>query len=125
MILYHLVFIKGCGGNLTNHSAQLTHPGYPKPIAIPSKCTWRINLDPGMRVSLLYNYLDLKGECSENFLKIWETGGSRTLPRRSCGFLDKPERLVSKTNSIDVEFYSNSSISGGGFLVTYSAFKGL
>ena len=118
-----------CGGNLTQSTGELTHPAYPHDIQnTRAFCTWKISLEPGTQVSLLLNHLALEEsqDCSQDFLEVREedSSGLRSSLKKYCGHLDKPERLVSSTNEIEVVFQSNSSSPGRRFLVTYSTFLG-
>lgn len=93
----------------------------------PVRCTWRISLEQGVQVSLYFNFLTLDSSlgCNKDFLEIWDgAGSSKTLLKRFCGSLEKPERLVSKTREVEVVLQSNSSSPGRGFLATYTNFTG-
>ena len=60
--------VDGCGGYLRKDSGTFTSPEYPNFYPVNVICEWRIETDPGTKVQIVINELDLEGKNSK--LKI-------------------------------------------------------
>ena len=64
--------VDGCGGYLRKNSGTFTSPEYPNFYPVNVICEWRIETDPGTKVQIIINELDLegkKGYISSNLLE--------------------------------------------------------
>ena len=64
--------VDGCGGYLRKNSGMFTSPEYPNFYPVNGICEWRIETDPGTKVQIVINELDLEGKNSK--LKIDREG---------------------------------------------------
>jgi len=63
---------QGCGGRLVKPSGYLNSPGYPNNYPLATDCVWEIETEPGSRVELTINDLDIESStgCSFDFLQV-------------------------------------------------------
>ena len=54
--------VDGCGGYLRKNSGTFTSPEYPNFYPVNVICEWRIETDPGTKVQIVINELDLEGK---------------------------------------------------------------
>ena len=62
--------VDGCGGYLRKNSGTFTSPEYPNFYPVNVICEWRIETDPGTKVQIVINELDLEGEISLQILHL-------------------------------------------------------
>lgn len=67
-----LFAFKGCGGKLVKSSGTFTSPGYPSNYPVATDCVWEIETEPGSRVQLNINDLDIESStgCQYDFLEV-------------------------------------------------------
>ncbi|PIK60645.1 putative dorsal-ventral patterning tolloid-like protein 1 [Apostichopus japonicus] len=108
---------KQCGGTLKG-SGVLQSPGYPKFYPPNTKCLWQAV----GAVKLKFHLFDLEREegCLYDYLEVRDGEGViGTNIRRFCGRKSPPEVLLTKTGSLFIEFRSDSSIQGRGFVAEF------
>ena len=54
--------VDGCGGYMRKNSGTFTSPEYPNFYPVNVICEWRIETDPGTKVQIVINELDLEGK---------------------------------------------------------------
>ncbi|KAL3836256.1 hypothetical protein ACJMK2_021695 [Sinanodonta woodiana] len=112
------------GGALTGSSGQVASPLYPSQYPFNVDYTWTITVDTGMRIRIIFETLDMESSsmgCVFDFVKFRD-GGQPDSPVLGsfCG-ITPPDPFVSSTNVLFVEFHSDFSSSGQGFLFNWQA----
>ncbi|KAJ8306835.1 hypothetical protein KUTeg_014919 [Tegillarca granosa] len=117
-----------CGGDLTTDSGTLNSPNYPGQYAHSRQCTWKIKVQPGRRVTLNFNDLDIESHsrCLFDFVAVYNgIFDNSPLIKRLCGqYTDTmPEAIESSGNVMKVVFRTDGSRSGRGFRASYSSLE--
>ncbi|XP_060075561.1 cubilin-like [Ylistrum balloti] len=112
------------GGEITGSSGQVASPLYPSQYPHNSDYTWTITVDTNMRIRVAFTAMDLEFRqtgCIYDYL-LFRDGGSADSPEigRYCG-LTIPEPVLTTTNQLRVEFHTDFSASGQGFLFDWQA----
>lgn len=114
----------GCGGVLTSYRGSLTSPNFPESYNENAICGWRIAVNQGSAVQIIFTDLDLEasGSCSYDYVEIFDgkDASSKSLGR-FCESDRHPLNLVTTTNFAFVRFSSDMSNQGRGFALKYSA----
>ncbi|XP_029638725.1 cadherin EGF LAG seven-pass G-type receptor 1 isoform X1 [Octopus sinensis] len=89
------------------------------------RCEWRIRLSAGSRVKLTFRHFELEEPQSANAKKCWDyielldgPENHRTLLTKKCG-RSQPETVISKTNEVALNFFSDNSKVYKGFEIEY------
>lgn len=106
-------------------NGTIKSPNYPLAYPHLARCNWKIRAPQGLRVAIwIRDFFVEQGtvyppHCRDDFLQFNETvNGVMELSQRFCGS-NYPRTVVSKTNSIDVEFESDFDIVTKGFQMQY------
>ncbi|XP_041372182.1 cubilin-like [Gigantopelta aegis] len=121
--LTFLASVEACGGDLTTSTGTFSSPNYPGQYAHNRLCEWRIQVQPGRRVTLTFSdfRIELHRSCSWDYVDVFN-GLSRVSPHiiRLCG-VTTPAPVESSGNSLRVVFKTDGSITNGGFRATYTS----
>ncbi|XP_053408750.1 cubilin-like isoform X2 [Mercenaria mercenaria] len=112
------------GGELTGNSGQIASPLYPYQYPHNADYMWTVTVPTNMRVRVTFTTLDMESSwrgCSFDFLKIRD-GGTVDSPvvGTYCG-TTLPDMYISTSNQLHVEFHSDWSSTGQGFLLNWEA----
>lgn len=50
----------GCGGIVTSSRGSISSPNYPKPYSDNAQCEWRISINEGSVIQIVFSDLDLE-----------------------------------------------------------------
>ncbi|KAI8478628.1 CUB and sushi domain-containing protein 3 [Branchiostoma belcheri] len=103
-----------CGGTFVDASGTITSPGYPVGYGNNENCVYTISAPSGNYIRLDFQAFGL--EQNFDFLKILE-GGTET--QRYSG-QSLPPTYISSTNTVQLRFTSDASVTGQGFSLIYS-----
>lgn len=89
-----------------------------------TNCKWEIYTDDGMNIKLQFLKFDLEYEtdCQYDYVAIYDgtVNSSENLIDKYCG--DQiPSSILSRTNSLFIEFVTDDNIEDKGFLFEYSS----
>ncbi|XP_033761795.1 cubilin-like [Pecten maximus] len=112
------------GGELTGSSGRLASPLYPRQYPHNADYTWTITVDTNMRIRVAFTAMDMEFRqtgCVFDYL-LFRDGGLADSPElgRYCG-LTIPDPVLTTTNQLRVEFHTDFSASGQGFLFDWQA----
>ncbi|KAF6722152.1 Cubilin [Oryzias melastigma] len=114
-----------CGGDLSGPAGSFSYPNTPGHDQYDHQvsCAWVVRTDPNkiLRVTFPYFHLEQSAGCNFDFLEIHDgdSPSSYTIGKY-CG-QNAPAELHSSHNALYFWFRSDSSISAGGFTVTWQA----
>ncbi|XP_029134023.2 cubilin [Labrus bergylta] len=113
----------GCGGMLTTASGGFSSPNYPLPYHPNTECYWNIRISQGSNILLTFSnfHLESSTSCSFDYLAVYD-GNSTSAPElaRLCGS-QAPVPINSSSNQLYVKLRTDSSVSTGGFLASYTS----
>nr|XP_060497256.1 deleted in malignant brain tumors 1 protein-like [Panthera onca] len=112
-----------CGGFLFNASGTFFSPSYPGYYPNNADCVWEIEVNPGYRINLGFNSLQLEVSSNCNFDYVEISDG----PLNSSNLLGKicngtRQIFTSSYNRMTVRFRSDISIQSTGFSAWYNSF---
>ncbi|XP_054478628.1 cubilin [Anoplopoma fimbria] len=112
-----------CGGLQTGEGGLLSSPNYPNIYPNPSRCAWLLEAPIGHTITLTFSYFNLEphSQCAWDSVTIFN-GGSPGSPviGHYCG-TTSPGTIQSGSNKLAVVFLADHSVSGGGFMASWSA----
>ncbi|CAL8311895.1 unnamed protein product [Merluccius merluccius] len=112
----------GCGGNLLTASGSFSSPNYPLPYHPNAECYWRIRSSRGSALRLSFSdfHLEASGGCVYDYLAVYD-GNSTNAPQlaKLCGS-QLPAPLNSSNGEMYVKLRTDSMVSVGGFLASYT-----
>ncbi|XP_076027535.1 cubilin [Genypterus blacodes] len=113
----------GCGGTLITASGGFSSPNYPLPYHPNTECYWNIRANHGSLLLLTFSYfhLEASSSCSYDYLAVYD-GSSSSAPELAhlCGS-QMPETINSSSRELYVKLRTDSSVSTGGFLASYTS----
>ncbi|XP_072174323.1 cubilin-like [Diadema setosum] len=111
----------GCGGVLTSPEGSFSSPNYPYPYGHSALCVWTITVARGSQIVLTFDTFDVEdhSSCVFDYVKVYDgLEANSALLGTFCGTtVPAPQR--SRGNSMRIEWQTDSSVSGDGFLATY------
>ncbi|XP_052697133.1 cubilin-like isoform X2 [Crassostrea angulata] len=115
--------VEECGGEFTTSTGAFTSPNFPGQYAHNRLCTWLIRVPAGRRVSLMFNALNIEdhSRCVYDYVAVYNGILSDSpIIGRYCG--DTPPPVVeSSGNTMKVVFWTDGSVSNGGFSARYTS----
>ncbi|KAG7527098.1 cubilin [Solea senegalensis] len=113
----------GCGGTMTTASGGFSSPNYPLPYHPNSECYWNVKTSQGSQVLLSFSDFHLETSnnlCLYDYLAVYD-GNSSSAPRLAelCGS-QLPNAINSSRNELYIKLRTDSSVSTGGFLASYT-----
>ncbi|XP_064643493.1 cubilin-like [Lineus longissimus] len=117
----------GCGANLRGRTGTFQTPNYPNPYPVYKECIWTIEVDPGQRVELTFEDLDIAttADCQSGSVEVF--GGPDQLApslTKLCHTTTKAQKVTSTGNNIFVRFFVQSGNNGRGFKASYKGIVG-
>ncbi|MCJ8731479.1 hypothetical protein PDJAM_G00200040, partial [Pangasius djambal] len=114
-----------CGGKLTKPHGSVKTPNWPDsnyPTGI--SCSWHISVATNMVIEVKFEKLDLETDkyCRFDYVALFNGGESDNSRRigKFCGDI-APEPIVSRGNELLVQFVSDLSLTGAGFMAHYKS----
>ncbi|XP_055914618.1 cubilin homolog isoform X2 [Eupeodes corollae] len=112
----------GCGGILTADHGSISSPFYPQNYANDVQCEWRISVNKGSTILMVFDDLSLESllACAFDFIDIFD--GSTPEKRkigRYCEKSNSPITLETTGSNALIRFQSDSSNSDRGFYISY------
>ncbi|XP_018577861.1 cubilin-like [Anoplophora glabripennis] len=112
----------GCGGYLTSNSGTIQTPNYPKPYSPSTKCEWHIEIDFGYSIQIEFRDVDIeKDSCEYDWIKIYNGPNTSSNVITKFCYQKKPIVISSTGNQMFIEFHSDYSYEGKGFMANYSS----
>ncbi|XP_066288209.1 CUB domain-containing protein 2-like isoform X1 [Branchiostoma lanceolatum] len=108
--------VQGLSGNISS-------PNYPNMYPGNINCAWRIMVDEGQRIVIVFKALDIEdhGQCSYDYLRIRDGAGTTAASlAKVCGHT-LPPSVTSSGNNVLIIFRSDYSVGGEGFDIEWSA----
>uniref|UniRef100_A0AAQ4QNW8 ST14 transmembrane serine protease matriptase a n=1 Tax=Gasterosteus aculeatus aculeatus TaxID=481459 RepID=A0AAQ4QNW8_GASAC len=108
-----------------NEIGQIQSPGFPNSAYPPNTfIQWQLRADPKHIIKLDFDTMNLEEDCSNDFIKIYDSlvAIESSVMDEFCG--EKPEGTVtetSQTNTMEVVFFSDASYVDRGFNASYEA----
>ncbi|XP_045117385.1 cubilin-like [Portunus trituberculatus] len=115
--------VNGCGGELTKPSETFTSPGYPNAYPRDTVCEWHIQTDPGTRIRITINEIDIESatDCIYDALHVYGGRDKNSVPLVSlCHHQTHPIIVTSQGNHAFVSFESDQNVRGKGFNISYT-----
>ncbi|KAM3593822.1 uncharacterized protein V6R79_022582 [Siganus canaliculatus] len=113
----------GCGGMMTTASGSFSSPNYPFPYHPNAECYWNIRTNQGSQLLLSLSdfHLESSTSCNFDYLAVYD-GNSTSAPLLSklCG-RQPPNTISSSSNQLYVKLRTDSSVSAGGFVASYTS----
>ncbi|XP_017269603.1 cubilin [Kryptolebias marmoratus] len=113
----------GCGGTLTTATGGFSSPNYPLPYHPNAECYWHIKTSQGSQLQLSFSdfHLESSSSCSYDYLAVFD-GNSTSASElaRLCG-TQLPSSINSSSSQMYIKLRTDSSVSAGGFLASYSS----
>ncbi|XP_060950209.1 cubilin [Limanda limanda] len=113
----------GCGGTLATASGAFSSPNYPLAYHPNAECYWNIRTSQGSQLLLSFSefHLESSSSCSFDYLAVYDGNNSNALElAKLCGN-QLPSIINSSTNQLFIKLRTDSSISSGGFLASYTS----
>ena len=113
----------GCGGILTSPRGSITSPGYPKAYGNNAQCEWRISVNEGSSIEIIFTDLDLETQsiCAYDYLEIFDgTDSSASSFGKFCSSENHPMHLETSGNHAYIRMNTDDSHQGRGFSLKYS-----
>ncbi|XP_041093375.1 procollagen C-endopeptidase enhancer a [Polyodon spathula] len=114
-----------CGGKLTKSQGSLQTPNWPEsnyPAGI--SCSWHIVIPNNQVIEVSFDKFDVEPDsyCRYDYVAFFsgEESDDSKLIGKYCGD-QAPETFVSNSSELLVQFVSDLSVTGDGFMVSYSA----
>ncbi|KAG9276492.1 cubilin [Astyanax mexicanus] len=113
----------GCGGTLTTSVGSFTSPNYPLPYHPNAECYWHIKVNAGSSIQLNFEdfHLESSTDCYYDYLAVYD--GNSTNDRqlaKLCGN-QIPNPITSTRDQMYVKLRTDSIISAGGFVASYTS----
>ncbi|CAD7686565.1 unnamed protein product [Nyctereutes procyonoides] len=112
-----------CGGFLFNASGTFSSPSYPGYYPNNAECIWEIEVNPGYRINLGFNRLQLEmhSNCTFDYVEISDRSlNNSNFLGKICN--DTRQTFTSSYNRMTVRFRSDASVQNIGFSAWYNSF---
>ncbi|XP_072596399.1 scavenger receptor cysteine-rich domain-containing protein DMBT1 isoform X2 [Vulpes vulpes] len=112
-----------CGGFLFNASGTFSSPSYPGYYPNNAECVWEIEVNPGYRINLGFNRLQLEmhSNCAFDYVEISDRSlNNSNFLGKICN--DTRQTFTSSYNRMTVRFRSDASVQNIGFSAWYNSF---
>ncbi|KAJ8975807.1 hypothetical protein NQ317_013738 [Molorchus minor] len=107
--------VHNCGGIKSGHTGYISSPNYPNKPSTTVECAWLIKVGEEQTVNLTVLNMNLGSDCEKSYLTIYN-GELPSFPKigKFCKD-DKPDRIISQSNALWVEFKHRADSTGTGF----------
>lgn len=113
----------GCGGQITSTKGSISSPNYPKSYAHNAQCEWRISVNEGSVIEIIFTDLDLEtqSECKYDYLEIFDGSDASAMSfGKFCSSENHPMHLITEGNHALIRMNTDESHAGRGFFLKYS-----
>jgi cubilin len=113
----------GCGGLLSQSKGAIASPGYPATYPHNSQCEWRISVNEGSSIELVFLDLDMEhsNECKYDYLQIFDGSDSSAKSfGKFCSSEHHPMHIELSGNHAFIRMSTDESHAGRGFQIKYS-----
>ncbi|XP_077301904.1 cubilin-like [Arctopsyche grandis] len=116
-----------CNQVMTALSGTFMSPGHPKPYSGGIRCTYLLSLPEGKAIALSFVEFDIEEgsypDCKYDGVKVFDGDNENsTQLGKFCGSISvKPDDLVSSLNYLYLEFITDESMGGSGFVASYTS----
>ena len=122
-IIFFLISPVECSdSNLFGNEGSIKSPRYPNNYPHHLQCRWVIKAPKQKQIVIRFEYFDLEGasKCRFDYVAVRD-GEKENSPVIGiyCGF-SKPATITTSNNVASIRFNSDTSISGGGFLIRWN-----
>lgn len=114
----------GCGGLLTSYRGTITTPNYPEPYDKSAMCSWRIAVNQGYKIQMIFSDFDLEQDpaCLYDYVEIFDgKDASAHSLGRHCDSEKHPLSVHTSSNYAFIRFKSDNSNQGRGFSLRYTS----
>ncbi|XP_038652379.1 cubilin [Scyliorhinus canicula] len=118
--------IEDCGGELTADAGTFSSPNYPNNYFHGRECQWRIIVQVGRRVTLMFKefHLETHLTCRFDYVAVYNgLQPNSPMLQKYCSYIDPGTQVMSSGNTMRVVFVSDKSGSNKGFSATYTSDK--
>ncbi|GCB64281.1 hypothetical protein scyTo_0009788, partial [Scyliorhinus torazame] len=118
--------IEDCGGELTADTGTFSSPSYPNNYFHGRECQWRIIMQVGRRVTLMFKefHLETHLTCKFDYVAVYNgLQPNSPMLQKYCNYIDPGTQVMSSGNTMRVVFVSDKSSSNKGFSATYTSDK--
>ncbi|KAL8573023.1 hypothetical protein ACOMHN_010453 [Nucella lapillus] len=115
------------GGDLNGNSGQITSPNYPQTYPRNVNYAWIVTVTSGRAVQLSFPSIDIEGDiqghlCPYDGVRIRDGGlATSAVLGTYCGTDSPSTPIISTSNRVRVEFYTDGSVTGNGFALNWQA----
>ncbi|XP_036315022.1 cubilin [Pipistrellus kuhlii] len=116
--------LEACGGDLQGPTGTFTSPIYPNPNPHGRICEWRITVQEGKQVTLIFNNLRLEAHPSCNSEQVTVFNGIRSnspMLGKLCSSVNISDEINSSGNTMKVVYFTDGSRPYGGFSASYTS----
>lgn len=113
----------GCGGLITSTKGSISSPNYPKPYSHNAQCEWRISVNEGSSIEIIFTDLDMEQqtECKYDYLEIFDGPDASTRSMgKFCSSENHPMHLETSGNHALIRMNTDDSHASRGFFLKYS-----
>jgi len=124
---------RDCGGRFVESSGTLSSPNYPENYGNRHDCTWQIVVPEGEIVYVEFQSFDVENDeyCEYDNVKLYDgeldhgdmyngTHESSLIIARLCGSTVPDQVYASSGNVMSVHFYSDGTVTGAGWLLSWT-----
>lgn len=114
----------GCGGIVSGNRGSVTSPNYPEHYASNTICAWKIMVNRGSTIQIIFTDVDLEASqsssCNFDYIEIFDGAdiSSKSLGRY-CSPDNHPLNLESTSNIMFIRMKTDNSENGRGFSIRY------
>lgn len=113
----------GCGGLMSQSKGSITSPNYPGSYPHNSQCEWRISINEGSSIQIVFSDLDLEShaDCKYDYLEIFDgNDASAKSFGKFCSSEHHPMSIETSGNHAMIRMSTDDSHAGRGFSIKYS-----
>lgn len=114
----------GCGGAITSMKGSISSPSYPNSYAHNAQCEWRISVNEGSTIEIIFTDLDMEtqSDCKYDYLEIFDGADASTRSfGKFCSSENHPMHIETVRNHAMIRMNTDESHAGRGFFLKYSA----
>ncbi|XP_015795561.2 cubilin-like, partial [Tetranychus urticae] len=113
---------KFCGGIRRGLSGEIVSPNYPLHYPKSRRCLWKIIAPENNQLQIKFTDINIEfhNSCTFDYIEIYNgLDTSAPLIGKYCGN-KLPPSIISHSNTVTIQFITDSGVSGHGFKLTYN-----